>query len=354
MRLKQSMEEFLSNHVNLDRTRLERIRSAHRTMRDKIKALDGVMPYYVSAYLQGSYALHSVVRPVEDDHEYDVDVVLALDLADEDGALPDGYTVLRWLYDQIDAIPLYKGKVEMRERCLRVQYASDGQRFHLDVLPAHQPVVDDEPIKIPRDWTESNPRGYKAWLDRVKAERCGRVRHLVRLLKYWRNLQFPDGLFAPNSMVLTTLVGRFAPTDDEFISLDEALVLTMQRIKDWLDELPAFETVVIENPSFAGENLARSWYWVEVSTFHERFRRATELAQAALDATEEKVAIDFWNDDMLFAGHCPKTLRGLGADAKAMSEAMAAGSVFVASNGRVGDLGVQVRDNRGFFGDIDQ
>ena len=262
MRLKDSFEDFLTDRVNLDPTRVGRVKTAHNTIRDKIAALDDIKPRFVGTYLQGSYALRTAVRPVHDDHEYDVDVVLAMDLHDAQGNLYGGDAVLDWLYGLVNGIALYEGKVERRERCLRVRYASDGQRFHLDVLPAHQPVIADAPILIPPDWAATNPRGYIRWLDGVVRDRCERARHLARLLKFWRNLQYPDGAFAPNSMVLTTLVGLFAPTDAAYRSLDEALVLTMRGINDWLQGLGPFEEVVVKNPSLKGENLARSWSWV--------------------------------------------------------------------------------------------
>lgn len=355
MRLKDSFEDFLTGRVNLDPTRVGRAQTAHRTIRDEIAALEDVEPLFVGTYLQGSYALRTAVRPVHDDHEYDVDVVLAMDLRDAQGRLYGGDAVLDWLYELVDGIALYKGKVERRERCLRVRYASDGQRFHLDVLPAHQPDLADEPILIPPDWAATNPRGYIRWLDAVVSGRCRRARHLARLLKFWRNLQYPDGTFAPNSMVLTTLVGSLAPANAAYGSLDEGLVLTMRGINGWLQGLRPFEGVVVENPSLEGENLARSWSWVEVSTFRGRFAEATRLAEAALASDDEEETVALWNDDVLFAGLFPKTLRGLGEQAKEAATAMASGGLFVRPNGAVGlsdpgTSGVRVRDNRGYFG----
>lgn len=354
MRLKDSFEDFLTGRVNLDPTRVGRVQSAHNTIRDKVAALEDVKPLYVGAYLQGSYALRTAVRPAHDDHEYDVDVVLALDLRDAHGRLYGGDAVFDWLYGLVDGVALYKGKVERRERCLRVRYASDGQRFHLDVLPAHQPVVTDDPILIPPDWAATNPRGYTRWLDGVVRDRCRRARHLARLLKFWRSLQYPDGAFAPNSMVLTTLVGLCAPADAADGSLDEALVLTMCGVNGWLQGLRPFEEVVVENPSLEGENLARSWSWAEVSTFRGRFAEATRLAEAALASDDEEEAVALWNDDALFGGLFPKTLRGLGREAKGAAAAMASGGLFVGPGGAVGTSpsasGVRVRDNRGFYG----
>ena len=106
MRLKENFEIFLRDTVNLDQTRLERVQSAHNTIRDRLSSRDDVKSCLVDTYLQGSYALRTAIRPCDENSEYDVDVVLALILVDEDGNLYDGSAVLDWLYRQIDDIPL--------------------------------------------------------------------------------------------------------------------------------------------------------------------------------------------------------------------------------------------------------
>lgn len=350
MRLEQSFEDFQSNTVSLDNTRLQRVQSAHNTVRTKLEAVEAIKALLVGMYLQGSYALHTAIRPCSDDSEYDVDLVLALNLLDENDRLYNGYQVLQWLADHLNSISLYKDKVEILTHCVRVKYASDGQRFHLDILPAHRPETLSGSILIPPDWTESDPRGFKDWLDGRK-KRCERVKHLVRLLKYWRNLQYSNGI-GPNSMVLTTLVGLHAPKS--YKSLDDALVKTMVAMNDWFQDRPAFEQIEVENPSLSGENLARKWSWFDFSTFRTRFADSTALAQEALACKDEEETIALWNSPELFDGKFPKTVRGLGEEAKSAAAAMSNGGLFVGTTGIIGRhsqrQSISVPNNRGFYG----
>jgi hypothetical protein len=300
-------------------------------------------------YLQGSYALHTTVRPVDDDAEYDVDIILAADFQDYmDSLWQSGHDVIRWLQDQIESISLYEGKTQRLEHCVRVQYESDGQRFHLDVVPAHRPDTTDGEILIPPSWDPSNPKGFAKWFNEQQA-RCERVRHITRLLKYWRNLQGS----APNSMVLTTLVGRFAPGDEAYRTLDHALIQTMREIHAWLDDnYHMLFGVEVPNPSLADEDLARNW--TGVPSFVNQLSTATEIAKDAAACRNEEETIELWNSPELFDGHFPTTVRGLGQAERDAREAMKNGSLAISATGAVhpdqSENNRSVPDNGGFYG----
>lgn len=354
MLLKDSFENFLSSKVNLDQTRFDRIVSAHNSIRDRLEADGKIQERLVGFYLQGSYALRTVSRPHSDDVEYDVDVVGAFDFRDKHGRLITGPAALDWLYRHINSINLYEGKTEKRRSCVRIHYQSDGARFHVDVVPAHRPDTTEGPIRIPPDWDQSNPRGYKRWFQGRKDEHCKRVKHLVRLLKYWRNLQC-EADWGPNSMVLTTLVGQHTPADGDYKSLDDALVQTMTS----MDELfqGQWHTPEVLNPSLQGEDLARNWSQSDFKRFRRLFRRATETAQDAIESEDEEESIELWNTPELFDGKFPKTTRGLGQREKAVAAAMANGGLFTDPSGRLGSRsskrGREMPDNHGYYGQGD-
>ena len=360
MRLEESFDDFLRNTVSLDDTRRSRAQRAHNTVRRKLKAIDEVRACMIGngSFLQGSYALHTATRPCHEDMEYDVDVVLTLDLADENGNLPGGYEVLSWLQSHLESINLYEGKTEMLDHCVRIQYESDDQRFHLDVVPAHCPDTEHDPILIPSrwlvlsgDWKASHPKGFVAWLTERKNEQCDAVRGVTRLLKYWRNLHNDDGA-GPNSMLLTTLIGLHAPAD--YRSLDDALVKAMRSICDWMSEQDWLDDLVVDNPSLPGENLARSWDMASFSTFQSCLSAATEKAEEARASKDEEETIALWNSSELFDDCFPKTTRGLGEEALRFAATMSSGGASVGATGRISlnpsRGGARVRDNRGFFG----
>ena len=342
MILKASFDDFLGSRVNLNKTRIDRVRSAHRSVRDVLKSDGTLSPDYVGTFLQGSYAYKTATRSPHDDDPYDVDVVLALDLEDEWGGLPTGYSVLNAAYGALDAVPLYAGKVELRERCVRVSYSSDGMAFHLDVLPADAPDGMQEALRIPRDWCWTHPRGYGGWLNDVNATRCGYLKPVAKLVKYWRSLH---GL-GVNSMVLTTLVADHLPATA--LSVDDALVLTLEGIAAWAEDESYWLVPAVENPSLDGEDLARAWSLGDWQAFRSAVARAAEAARAARDSKDEGDTVDGWNGAALYDGLFPTTVRGLGAEARATAAAFSSGTLYAPGSG--GRPGGAVTPNRGYFG----
>ena len=349
MILRESFDDFLRNRVNLNPTRLDRIRSAHRSVRAVLKADADLAPDYLGTFLQGSYAQGTGTRSPNGD-VYDVDVVLALDLEDDWGNLPSGWSVLNDVADALDADPLYAGKIEIRDRCVRVAYSNDGMDFHLDVLPAHAPDGTKEPLQIPRDWRWTDPRGFKDWMDAKNRDGCGLLRRVIRLLKYWRSVQ---ELGSPNSMVLTTLAGLHLPKSvSPAGAVDDALVQTMEGIAGWATDASAWSVPEIPNPSMEEENLARAWSAADWRAFRDAIRAAADNAREARGTTDEEEAVSLWNGPDLFDGTFPTTLRGLGEGHRQRSAAFVGGGLAVGGDGCVGSpSGRFVRPNRGFYGD---
>lgn len=347
MFLRKSFEDFLSNEVNLDDTRMARVKRAHRTVRRKLRAMEEVRKVLTGMYLQGSYALLTATRPCGAHVEYDVDIVLAADFRNEDEYKLSGRQALLWLQRQIESIGLYQGKTKILKHCVRIEYESDGQRFHLDVVLAHRPDSTDGPIEIPPQWALSNPKGYIEWFDK-QSRRSDRLRHVVRLLKYWRNLQGGG----PNSMVLTTLATQHAPASHR--SLDDALVKTMSSTNKWLQGQSPHDIEVL-NPSLKEENLARNWQAADVASFQSRFKTATQLAEEALSCKDEEETIKIWNAPELFDGTFPKTVRGLDKAPKSIAAAMSGNGAVTDPSGKVGTTPSEdhypVKKSGGFYGD---
>ena len=348
MYLRQSFEDFLRDKVSLDDTRKDRVKRAHHSVRERLTSIDEVAERATGkgTYLQGSYPLHTAVRPCNEDGAYDVDVVLAVDFRDERGQMISGYRVLPWLRNCIESIGLYEGKTMRKNRCIRIDYRSDNQRFHLDVVPAHRPDTLQGPIRLAPDWTESDPRGYINWF-RNQCDDAARLRHVVRLLKYWRNLR--DG--EVNSMILTTIVADHVPSEAK--SLDDSLVKTMSSLNSWMQGR-SLTSLEVPNPSMPEEDLARNWSSSEKRRFCRQLSKATEKAEEAVGCEDEETTIELWNHPELFDGHFPKIVRGLGKEAREVAGAMGSGGLAIGQDGRVSTSpdgsGQGVPGNGGFFG----
>src|SRR5690554_7797512 len=86
-------------------------------------------------YPQGSFELGTVIKPMTDGDEYDIDIVCALDHTPSVWAQRDlKYHVGKEIKDYAKAQSFNERPVEGK-RCWTLNYANQA-RFHLDVLPA--------------------------------------------------------------------------------------------------------------------------------------------------------------------------------------------------------------------------
>lgn len=127
-------------------------------------------------YPQGSFALGTVTKPIDEDGEYDIDLVYERDLRktsitqeqlkEEAGEHLESF--VEYLHESHREAP----KLEPGRRCWTLDYPD---QFHMDILPA---IPDDDgrhnggyqsetKIHISdesvREWKHSNPKGYANW-----------------------------------------------------------------------------------------------------------------------------------------------------------------------------------------------
>lgn len=139
----------------------------------------------LAIYVQGSFRLGTVIRPVIDGIEanYDIDLVSELPI---EKAVTTPKTVKTLVGDRLRDHGTYKKLLEPEgRRCWTLEYAEqDGVGFHLDVLPCvpnRTPTMDTAIAITDRDgtnyaWSASNPRGFGAWFDGRNAVAFSRVR----------------------------------------------------------------------------------------------------------------------------------------------------------------------------------
>ena len=129
--------------------------------------------YSPEIYPQGSFRLGTVVRPVSEEDEYDIDLVCHLDLRKEQTTQKDLKQVVG---DRLKQRADLARILEPLRRCWRLDYPPESQmpRFHMDVLPAipnrERPptgiLLTDTELTL---WQSSNPKAYADWFyERMK------------------------------------------------------------------------------------------------------------------------------------------------------------------------------------------
>lgn len=241
-------------------------------------------------YLQGSTALGTTVKPIGE-NEHDVDLVAHMSNL---GAWIGPGAVKDAIGQRLRANGHYAPLLQEKPRCWRLNYANE---FHLDITPsipnptcnAGGELVPDKALK---QWTASNPKGYRSLFERratlvprmktlkvfeggVRADveqyptpsrLKGILRRAVQIAKRHRDQYFLnlDADLAPISVIITTLASRSYEYCVEHESYDGEFDLLV----DVLRWMPAFvETRMVGdqtnwfiwNETTTGENFAEKW-----------------------------------------------------------------------------------------------
>lgn len=290
--------KFLGS-LALDTTRVERIESARRHLLDVVENDERLMRRKPTLLIQGSYGQSLAVRPADADEEYDVDLVLEMNIAPS----ATSAATLDWLHDRLALDGVFRPKLRRHDRCVRIQYAGD---FHLDVVPGRRLTASGVfrgIISAPdrsAGWRRSYPRGFMRWCDKQNERTGGDFQRVVMLLKRWRDVRISEAQRV-RSIVFTTLLGRCVP-DWGYKTTNtrpDADVLTTTLVR--LDRYLQGRTRVprITNPSLPSENLTRRW----TEAHYRGFRNAVH--EAVRSAGEARA----WGDPaawrMLFGGGFP-------------------------------------------------
>lgn len=261
----------------LDQTRVSRIESALRHLAELVENDAQMRRYRPRLMRQGSYATGLAIRPARTTDEYDVDVVLEVNL----GWAVTPTTALDWLESRIREDGVFRSRLVSHPRCVRIDYASD---FHLDVVPGRRRRTAsgvfqgriDAPDRT-RGWHPSCPSGFTLWCAKQNRRTGGDFARMVWLLKRWRDIQASDRRRI-RSIVFTTLVGRcvpsWAPTGDSTRPDADVLFQTLVRLNRYLASRERVPRV--PNPSLPGENLARTWSQTSFERFRGEVREALE------------------------------------------------------------------------------
>lgn len=168
-----------------------------------------------SHFNQGSYAMHTGIKP--DNGDYDIDVGLRFSINRSD--FSDPVSVKQWVYDALNG---HTKKIEIRRSCVTVTYQEDGEdAYHVDFAC----YADEDCLYIAkgkknssegnRYWEKSDPLGL---IDEVKnlfsdEDERAQFRRVIRYMKKWTNKHFDSaGNNAPTGIALTALAyGKFSP-----------------------------------------------------------------------------------------------------------------------------------------------
>lgn len=286
-------------------------------------------------YPQGSFALGTVVRPnvKNPDASYDLDFICQV--YNPKSEYSSASELRKKLNEVFTNSTLYGGKVAFSDKCITINYADIGSiSFSIDIVPAtaespeiigrltkeaEYPELIPTSIAIPKhceknyNWCTNNPKGYKAWFDKINApfiaysresfrkslfeantrmfakveeipselERSS-IQRVIQILKYHRDnyyakLENGDDI-KPISAIISTVVARMSEGQDASLGvfdllkyiLSESNLYSQQQIlneSDFYNKYGAYRRIIrkqsskwyIDNPANPEDNLADQW-----------------------------------------------------------------------------------------------
>lgn len=238
-----------------------------------------------NTWIQGSYKLGTLIRPVSMGLEYDVDLGFYLTPSDDQHLIkiPDAASYRGYIRSLLEIYATSDDETDKvaspsKEKCERLHFKKD---FHIDV-PAYKLVDKRHMLAVlPNEWAHSDPRKLYLWFKHVSqnVQDGGQLRRFVQYFKNWSAQKFSDldKGFQPSSIMLTVLVANAYATLNHVMpnAEDDGFTLIVNKVLSKLNTSPA-----VPNPADSSEDLNR----LSDTGFQNFINELTELKNISIAA----------------------------------------------------------------------
>jgi hypothetical protein len=205
MALCQKQFEAFHDNIKLKKEN-EELREKRKIIVDRIKENIPAEAKPFSIFTQGSYAMGTGIKPL--DENYDIDVGLYFDMSKED---TQPVEAKQWVYKTVEG---HTDNIIFKIPCITVTYAAG---YHVDItiyssnnedgkvyLAKGKPTSKSEDKK----WDESNPKDLITTIrdNLVDADDRKQFRRIIRYLKRWKDINFKSITGKPSGIALTSCV----------------------------------------------------------------------------------------------------------------------------------------------------
>jgi len=287
--LRNQMFIELADDIDISETQKKVAHDRYKAVSEHLAAPPSDLnEYNPSIYTQGSFALGTVVRPVNGGDDFDLDIVCELDI---DSEYINQLNLKNIIGDRLKEDMRYQRMLKEKNRCWRLNY-SEGTQFHMDILPAipanerrqiyemRMEQFGKNAILIPdkelKSWKHSNPKDFANWfrarmhnvfteqksilaaiskvdIDKIPDYRVKTpLQRCIQLLKRHRDIFYSDRSDKPISIIITTLAGMYYQGESSIID-------TLDGIIEGFNNDPGIVSGTIYNPVDPTENFADKW-----------------------------------------------------------------------------------------------
>lgn len=290
--LSKSLEQFAED-LDIPESRYLEAKKRYEGVGEWLGKDDSPLSKYApEIYPQGSFCFGTVIKPITNKDEYDVDLVCLLAGLRKQSTSQE--QLKKMVGDRLRANDIYKRLLDLEgTKCWTLNYANE---FHMDILPAIADevlraqgglladavlITDKQKIanKDP-EWPESNPRGYAKWfqsrqesvfialrkrlaesvkasVDEIPEYRVKTpLQRTIQILKRHRDIYCArkKNNCKPLSIIITTLAASLYKGQDNIYS---AIYDILLGIND--NAVKQVGKFYIPNPAHPGENFADKW-----------------------------------------------------------------------------------------------
>jgi hypothetical protein len=289
MKLIQYFKAFLEDEVNLNDSRITLLDQRAESISSFLRDSSTFAEHFVDTIAQGSYAHKTIIRPVQEHHEFDAD--LLLHLKECSGWQPKDY--VEELYRSFRGSNIYRDMVSRRSRCVVVNYAGD---FHVDVVPYMERHGKKYITNRNEDRFEAtDPEAYNAWLDEQNRTAERHLVKVIRLIKYLRDYK---GTFSVKSVILNTLLGNqvidasLLTGDSGYQDVPTTLRTVMNRLSGYVDAQPTLPSIM--DPGGSGDNLSDRWSQEGYANFRRWMIHYAQKIDKAYLEPDKDASLKLW------------------------------------------------------------
>lgn len=305
--------EELSNNLDISETQHNNAVKSYRAVGNWLAQEDSILAKYKLQILtQGSFLLGTVIQPINDTDDIDIDLVCELTGKNNDWTQND---LKRIVGERLEQNAIYKEMLdEEGRRCWTLKYRKESdnlkEKYHMDILPSiinegYSMILektisdtdfnnlDDLAIRITDNesdnydsdtntdnWLKSNPFGYGKWFfNRAETSTLKTfslnesikpvpkyqpnklpLQRAVQVLKRHRDIMFNGNEDKPISIIITTLSGKAYKQEENLIDAINNIINTMHNhIEERYDSDLNKTIKYIPNPVNEEENFADKW-----------------------------------------------------------------------------------------------
>lgn len=303
--------ESMADSLDITKTQYDNLERSCNAVGDFLCNTEEFEAYHPKATKQGSFNLGTIIQPINEEDDLDVDLVLRIDGKHPAWTQKDIKTIVG---NRIKSSDRYGDMLDKEEgrRCWTLLYRGESEklkeRYHLDILPSvsakeHDNILfemrrssadnvdyqrsalritdkkrrDYETSHQIEEWNHSNPDGYALWFFN-QCRRCSGLQNLilesavpsivtpsakktplqrvVQILKRHRDVMFAEDVEdKPVSIIITTLAAKAYGGESDIL---DALFSVVKGMRKHL--IPDGKGgYIVSNPVDSKENFADKW-----------------------------------------------------------------------------------------------